>query len=293
MFIDAHTHAQFAAFDKDWKEVIDRALAARVWMINVGTQKDTSRRAIEVARNFPQGVYASIGLHPIHTEKSYHDKEELGVSTGPGGGVEQEFKSRGEEFDYDYYRKLASDPKVLTIGECGLDYYRLSGETKHRQRKAFEQQIQLSSEVKKPLMIHCRNAIHDPAFHDLIDILTGNSKSLVSQRPGIIHFFTGAKEDARALLDLGFRFTFGGVITFARDYDEVIRMIPSDSILSETDAPYVTPIPYRGRRNEPANVIEVVKKLAEIRKVSLGQMEENIWANAGSFFSPQIALPAA
>ena len=167
MFFDAHTHAQFAAFDKDWKEVIDRALSAGVWMINVGTQKDTSRRAIEVARNYPEGVYASVGLHPIHTERSYHDKEELGVSSESASAMErenrdsmaQEFKSRGEEFDYNYYRKLAVGPEVLTIGECGLDYYRLSGETKDKQTKAFEQQIQLASDVKKPLMIHCRSAL--------------------------------------------------------------------------------------------------------------------------------------
>jgi len=151
MFLDAHTHAQFAAFDKDWKEVIDRALAARVWVINVGTQKDTSRRAIEVARSYPEGVYASIGLHPIHTEKSYHDKQELGAPSESAGAIKtgaQEFESRGEEFDYDYYRTLASDPKVLTIGECGLDYYRLAGETKHRQRKAFEQQIELEAKSR-------------------------------------------------------------------------------------------------------------------------------------------------
>jgi len=137
-------------------------------------------------------------------------------------------------------------------------------------------------------MIHCRSA-----FADLIDILTGNSKSLDSQTPGIIHFFTGTKEDAKSLLNLGFVFTFGGVVTFTRDYDEVIRMIPMDSILSETDAPYVTPVPHRGKRNEPGYVIEVVKKLADVRKVSTDQMAENIWANARRIFSPQIAWPAA
>ena len=212
MFFDAHSHTQFAAFERDCEEVIDRAIALGVWMIIVGTQKDTSRRAIDVAQRYPEGVYASVGLHPIHTEQLLHDAKELDFLAASTTEEQQEsqvfsvrkFRSRGEEFDYNYYRQLAQSPKVLTIGECGLDYYRLGGETKPRQRKAFERQIQLSSDVKKPLMIHCRSA-----FGDLIDILAANSKSLVSPTAGIIHFFTGARVDAKVLLDLGFRFTFG------------------------------------------------------------------------------------
>src|SRR3989344_1858634 len=107
MFFDAHTHAHFAAFENDWKEVIDRALKNNVWLINVGTQADTSRRAIEVAHEYKEGVYATVGLHPIHTEKSYHDAKELGTDDRA-----REFTSRGEEFDHDIYKKLAEDPKV-------------------------------------------------------------------------------------------------------------------------------------------------------------------------------------
>ncbi len=113
---DVHTHVNFAAFRGDYRDVIQRALDAGVWMVNVGTQRDTSARAVEIAREFPEGVYAAVGLHPIHTEKSRHDEEELGGDTA--------FTSRGEEFDYEYYKKLAQDEKVVAIGECGLDYYR-------------------------------------------------------------------------------------------------------------------------------------------------------------------------
>ena len=138
----------------------------------------------------------------------------------------------------------------------------------------FEQQIALSADVQKPLMIHCRNA-----FGDLIDILCVEQKNL-SQRQGIIHFFTGSVEDARALLDLGFYFSFGGVITFARDYDEVVRYIPLDRIMLETDAPYITPVPYRGKRNEPAYVIETTKKMSELKGSSYEKIAMQTFGNA-------------
>ncbi len=266
-FFDVHTHAQFAAFADDQDAVIRRALDAGVWMVNVGTQKDTSAAAIETARRYDKGVYATVGLHPIHTDKSYHDKQELGADDGG-------FTSRGEEFDFEYYKKLAEDPKVVAIGECGLDYYRLEENTKARQFAAFEAQIALAHEVKKPLMIHCRNA-----FADLIGLLTANRLTL-NAPAGIIHFFTGTADDAKKLLDLGFSFSFGGVITFARDYDEVIRSIPMERIVLETDAPYITPVPYRGKRNEPAYIIETAKKLAEIKKLPVETVADMTAQNA-------------
>src|SRR3989304_3664835 len=125
--IDVHTHVQFAAYDSDMTEVIDRSLKSDTWLINVGTQQDTSAKAVEVANLYKEGVYATIGLHPIHTEKSYHDSQELG-----GGETAKDFTSRGEIFDYEFYKKLGADPKVLAIGECGLDYYRLEESSRDR-----------------------------------------------------------------------------------------------------------------------------------------------------------------
>ena len=240
-------------------------------MINVGTQKDTSQAAIALAERYPEGVYATVGLHPVHTESSYHDAKELGLppeSSAKEGDspAAKGFTSRGEDFDFEYYKKLAMHPKVVAIGECGLDYYRLEESTKEKQHEAFDQQISLAVEVQKPLMIHCRSA-----FDDLIPNLQPSAHNL---KPSIIHFFSGTKDDARKLLDMGFSFSFGGVITFARDYDEVVQYIPLDRIVTETDAPYITPTPHRGKRNEPLYVMEVIKKLAEIKN----EFVENVCA---------------
>src|ERR1043165_887893 len=117
ILFDVHTHVPFVAFKGEEDAVIRRALDAGVWMINVGTQKDTSLATVETARKYEEGVWATVGLHPVHTEMSYHDEMELG-----GGEASKAFTSRGEEFDYDYYLNLAKDPKVVGIGECGLDY---------------------------------------------------------------------------------------------------------------------------------------------------------------------------
>ena len=269
---DVHTHTQFAAYAEDRDAVIQRALDAGVWMINVGTQKDTSHDAAEIAKKFSEGVYASVGLHPIHTGKSFHDAQELGADKGG-------FTSRGEEFDYDFYLALAQEKKVVAIGECGLDYYRLDETTKYVQRMVFERHIMLAREVKKPMMIHCRNA-----FSDLIDVLEAEGNQL-SEPAGVIHFFTGTKNNARNLLDLGFSFSFGGVLTFARDYDEVVAYIPIDRMVSETDAPYITPVPYRGKRNEPSYVIEAVKKIAELKQIVFEEAAEVTTANARKIFA--------
>ncbi len=270
---DVHTHTHFAAFAQDQDEVIHRALDAGVWMVNVGTQRDTSARAVETAKRFPEGVFATAGLHPIHTGKSFHDAQELGDVEKAKG-----FTSRGEEFDYDYYLQIGRDEKVVAIGECGLDYYRLEGDTKPTQMRAFDQQIALSRELKKPLMIHCRNA-----FDDLISALYAQRSTLYAT-PGIVHFFAGSVDDARRLLDLDFSFSFGGVLTFARDYDEVVRFIPLEHIVLETDAPYITPVPHRGKRNEPSYIVEVAKKIAELKQGSFEEVAKHTTKNARKLF---------
>ncbi|MEK7609277.1 MAG: TatD family hydrolase [Patescibacteria group bacterium] len=270
--IDSHTHVQFAAYQGDVDDVVGRSLGAGIWMVNVGTQLDTSKQAIALAEKYPEGVYATVGLHPIHTDKSFHDKEEL----GEGG---EEFVSRGEVFDYDGYKKLALHPKVDAIGECGLDYYRINdADSKEKQEVAFVQQIELARDVKKPLMIHCRSA-----FPDLISVLKANSSKLQAV-PGIIHFFSGTEPQASDLLNMGLFFTFGGVITFSRDYDEIVKSVPVSRMMLETDAPYVTPAPHRGKRNEPSYVAEVAKRLAEIKGVSLEEIQHHTNENARAIF---------
>ena len=274
-YIDIHTHTNFAAFEKDREDVIKRAQEAGVALINVGTQKDTSQKAVEIAEKYENGVYATVGLHPIHTAKSFHNEEEI----GEGG---KEFTSHEEQFDYDFYKQLALHPKAVAIGECGLDYYRGTGNVLSIkvQEEIFRKQIELAIEVKKPLMLHIRSAYTD-AFK-ILKTYTGVK--------GNLHFFTGTPEEAKPFLDLGFSFSFTGVISFTHDYDEVVRYLPLGRIMSETDAPFVAPVPYRGKRNEPAYVVEVVKKITEIRNEDFETVRAQLLKNAEQFFGISLAL---
>ena len=265
-YIDIHSHVNFNAFDADREEVIKRALENDTWVINVGTQIDTSRKAIEIAEKYKEGVYAIVGLHPIHTSASFHDKHEFGEEG-------KEFTSRGEIFDKEKYRELALGSKrVVAIGETGLDYYRLEGDEAQREaaKEAFIAQIELANEFNKPLMLHIRQA-----YQDALAILKEHTKV-----KGNIHFFAGSLEEAKAFIELGFTLSFTGVITFTHDYDEVIKNIPLEMIMSETDAPYVAPVPYRGKRNEPVYVSEVVKRIAEIKNLPESEVAEAIISNA-------------
>lgn len=275
--IDVHTHTQFKAYEKDQDAVIRRALDAGIWMINVGTQKDTSAYSCELANKY-EGVFATVGLHPIHTEKSYHDEQELGSTFAKASEDKSGFVSRSEDFDYDYYKKLAIDPKVVAIGECGLDYYRLTEDTKEKQAEVFIKQIELAHDIKKLLMIHCREA-----FANLIKLLTIHYK-LLNTSSGIVHFFSGTKEDATKLMNLGFSFSFGGVVTFVRAYEKLVKFIPLDRIVLETDAPYVAPQAYRGKRNEPLYVEEVAKKIARILNKEFDEIARVTTENAIRIF---------
>lgn len=277
-YIDIHSHVNFKAFDEDRDEVIKRALDNDIWVINVGTQVDTSKKAVEMANMYEEGVYAIIGLHPIHTGASYHDEKEL----GEGG---KEFTSRGEIFDKESYRELLKDKKVVGMGECGLDYYRMDLESIEKQKRAFVGQIELANEFNKPLMLHIRNGstgspqVNPNAYVDALEILKQYSKV-----KGDVHFFAGTWEEARGFLDFGFTLSFTGVITFTDDYDEVIKNTPLDMIMSETDSPYVTPTPHRGKRNEPSYVKEVVKKIAKVKNLSESEVAIALMANARRVF---------
>ncbi|MES2023417.1 MAG: TatD family hydrolase [Patescibacteria group bacterium] len=286
-YIDIHSHTNFKAFDEDREAVLQRALDTETWVINVGTQIDTSRFAVEMANKYSEGIYAIIGLHPIHTGASYHDTKELGEEG-------KAFTSRGEVFEKEKYRELLRDPKVVGIGECGLDYYRCTTETISKQKQAFIEQIELANEFNKPLMLHIRNNpnvhpaingtpqegnLNASAYFDALEILKAHAKV-----KGDVHFFAGSWEEAKGFIELGFTLSFTGVITFTHDYDEVVRNTPLDMIMSETDSPYITPVPYRGKRNEPVYVSEVVKKIAEIKGLPENEVSKAIIANAKRVF---------
>ncbi len=265
-YFDAHTHVNFVAYNDDREATIARARDAGVGMNVVGTQFDTSKAAVALAEKY-DNVFATIGLHPIHTSKSYHDEKEL----GEGG---KEFTSRGEVFDMAAYEKLGSSPRVIAVGECGLDYFRLEEKTKEVQKEAFIQQIELANTLGKPLMLHIRNA-----YDDTLEVLKAHAKV-----KGDVHFFAGDWATAKKFLDFGFTLSFTGVITFTHDYDEVIRNTPLDRLLSETDAPYVTPAPHRGKRNESAYIPLIVDKIAEIRGEDPEKTRQQIFENACRVF---------
>ena len=271
-YIDTHAHVNINAFKDDAKAVIARCADEGVAMINIGTQQDTSKRAVELAME-ADNCFAIVGLHPVHTSASYHDESELGENM-------KAFTSRGEEFDVAYYRELAQNLKVVGIGECGLDYYRLEKDTRAVQEEAFIAQIELANELGLPLMIHTRDTKGNSAsakaeagvgnvYDDTYEILKTYAKV-----PGNVHFYAGNWEQAKKFFDIGFSVSFTGVITFAKEYEEVVRNAPLDMIHAETDCPYVAPVPYRGQRCEPWMVKEVYKKIAEIR----GEGEERVRA---------------
>jgi len=272
-YIDIHSHINFAAYDEDRNEVIKRTLENDTWIINVGTKTETSEYAVKLAEEFDEGVYAIVGLHPIHSNKSFHDKEELGSEGKP-------FNSSGENFDYEFYKKLVAHPKVVGIGECGLDYFRtLDPAERDKQKSVFRQQVELAIEFDKPLMIHCREA-----YEDVLEILNEYKLDAGEKLRGNVHFFAGSLEIAKQFLDLGFTMSFTGVITFAKDYEELVKFVPMDKIMSETDCPYVTPAPHRGKRNEPIYVQEVAKKIAEIKELNEEEVREKLVENARKFW---------
>lgn len=274
--IDIHAHVNFNAFKDDSPEVMRRTLDGGVGVILVGSQIDTSRRAIEFSERYGDNVYAAVGLHPIHLVENHWDHQEIGAPKGVISG----FTSRKETFDYDTYKELALHPKVVTVGEFGLDYFRVEArahdEIRALQFDVMRQQIRLAREVKKPVMIHCREA-----YEDCLRILKEERADEVG---GDMHFFAGDWDTAQKFLDYGFHLSFTGVVTFTHQYDEVVKNIPIDRIMIETDCPYVAPAPHRGKRNEPLFVEEIAKKIAELRGVSLEEIADATTKNAQRLF---------
>lgn len=251
MYIDSHCHLNLEQFAADYDEVIDRAFANNVKaIINVGADIKSSIRAIEIAQEYARNIFATVGMHP-------HDAAE-------------------ENFDENKFMALAQNEKVVAIGEIGLDYF--GGQIdKQAQAELLNKQIVIATRANKPIVLHCRDA-----YDDLISILMGLSKI----PRGVLHCYVGNWSHAQVFLEMGFYFSFTGIITFAKnhDIDETILNLPLDKILIETDAPWLAPELYRGKRNEPAYVVEVAKKIAEIKKIPLAEVEAQTTANAIKLF---------
>ena len=285
ILFDCHCHVHFPTYDKDRKEVIERTQKAGVKIIVVGTQISTSESAVRFANEYPSDAWATVGYHPSHIV----GRPDIGgTSNGWHHDPNEQFEAAPEKFDALRLHELARDPKVVAIGECGLDYYRLATSDwrlatsiKEKQKEIFLKQIDIAKKLDKALMIHCRPSKGtDDAYNDLL-VIIHNSKFMITK---VLHFYVGSLEITKKLVDAGFYFTFGGVVTFARDYDEQIKYIPLDRILLETDSPYVAPKSQRGKRNEPAFILETAQKIAQIKQISYGELASAVLKNSLTVF---------
>ena len=288
MLLDTHAHLNFNGYKENFEEVIKRTLENDVWMINVGSQYETSKKAVEIAERYEKGVYAAVGLHPIHLAEGIFkvkmDKEET------------VFQTKNENFDYEKYKGLTQSKKVVAIGETGLDYYyrpktkiRLE-QFKNKQKEVFLKHLELAMELKLPVIFHCRMA-----HQDLIEVLNSKFKIQKSKIAGVIHCFTGTWEQAGQYLEMGLYLGFNGIIFKPAPYrtdgsgaglnlDEIIKKTPLERILIETDYPYLVPPPMSGR-NEPLYVKYVAEKIAKIKNLSFEEISEITTGNAKKLFN--------
>ena len=247
-YFDIHSHLNFGDYEKDWEEVIGRMRETGTRTIVVGTDYESSKRTVELAEQYPE-IYACIGVHPADNVSA--------------------------SFEVDKFDKLVSRPKVVAVGECGMDFFHQDKtQDFERQKKLFLNQIDFAMAHNKPIMIHARDA-----YEEILQILESLGGPTAKLR-GNVHFFAGDLTTAKRFIELGFTLSFTGVITFANSYDEVIKSVPLSSIMAETDAPFVAPVPYRGKRNEPSYVVEVAKKIAEIRGSDFEEVRKALVENA-------------
>ncbi len=289
MLFDTHCHINFISFKEDGEDVINDFLIKNHALVIVGSQETSSERAIKYAEKFKSGVYASVGLHPIDL---LDDSEET-VSID---GKPYTFKNRYEEFDYDKYKKMAlSSDKVKAIGEVGLDYYYFGKfdnnkipEFKKRQKEALIGFIKLAEEINLPIILHCRGDKNDPygAYDDLLKIIKDEINSGRKIR-GVVHCFGGNLKQAQEFIGLGFYLGFTGIITFKKgseELKEIVKSIPITSILAETDAPFLSPEPYRGKKCLPQYVEFVVKEIAKLKNMNYIEISEIILRNSKDLF---------
>lgn len=256
-YIDTHCHLSFSQFHHDMEEVINESSnAGLIKLINVGTDLKTSEESINLASRY-KDIFASVGIHP-HDAKTF-DSNALAK-------LEQ----------------MSKDRKVVAIGEIGLDYFK-NLSAKDRQRQAFVKQLNLATKLEKPIIIHCRDA-----YRDILDLLDKEYiPYLKGQLPGVIHSFSAGPNYLREFLKRGFYIGFNGIITYPGNDKliESLKLTPKDKILIETDAPFLAPQNYRGKRNEPKLVIEVAKKIAELKECSLEEVAEFTTINAFNLFN--------
>jgi TatD DNase family protein len=255
MLLDSHAHLDDADFDADREAVIERARDAGLRYLLLaggGTGPDHLNSPLPIAERY-EWMYASVGVHP-HEARHFTEAHAGQIA------------------------ELASHPKVVAIGEIGLDYY-YDHSPREAQKRVLIRQMELARELRLPILIHCREA-----WADLGEIV--KTHWLSSGLGGILHCFSGSCEDAFTFIDWGFLVSFAGNLTFkkAEDLREVARAVPLERLLTETDSPYLAPVPHRGRRNEPAYVREVVRELSSLRGLSEEEMGAQVIRNFERFF---------
>ncbi|MEA2092658.1 MAG: TatD family hydrolase [Patescibacteria group bacterium] len=272
MIFDTHAHLNFPDYEDDRDDIIKKTLKEGVFMINVGTDFKESEKVIEIAKKYKRGVYASIGLHPLHI--------------------------KDEVFSFEKYKKMAEDnkEKVVAIGETGLDKH---GDNLEEQKKVFLEHIKLAEELQLPLIIHCRKE-HNEVISILANyypvILSDSEESLEHPQDcrndggvskfhpkGVIHCFTGNITQAREYIDMGFYLGFNGII-FKINLKKIIKKVPLEKILLETDCPFLTPPDMGTERNEPIFTKEVAKEIAKIKEISVGEVIKVTTDNALKLF---------
>lgn len=263
-FFDTHCHPQFPQYDRDRDEVIKRALNEGINMICVGTDLQMSKSALGLANKYA-GIWASVGVHP-------NEIVNWQLATG----------------DWQEIEKLLTNEKVVAVGEIGLDYYRTTDKVlREKQKEALKQFIKLALTYHKPLIFHCRNSPTDSAqsaHEDMLYILAMSYKPLASSSPGVIHSFSASWDIAQRYLGLGLYIGLNGIITFSRDYDETVIKAPLERILLETDAPYLAPIPHRGTKNEPAYLLYIAEKIAELKNTTVSDIAQQTTKNTKQLF---------
>jgi TatD DNase family protein len=248
MLIDSHAHLEMPEFENDLDEVIQRAADSGVDAIfTVGTERRDWARALEIAHSHPN-IYAILGVHP-------HNAKEI------------------EEETYGVLRRLCRDEKVRAYGEIGLDFFR-DHSPRNVQIERFREQIGLARELKLPIVVHDRDA-----HRETLEILKSER---AEERGGIIHCFSGDESMAKACIEMGFYISIPGTITYKNGerFRETVRRLPLEFLLVETDAPFLTPVPFRGKRNEPAYVRHTARKVSEVMKVPFEKVAEATTENA-------------
>lgn len=263
-YFDIHSHLYFPDFDKDREKEIEKIKKAGIAIIVVGTDLASSKECIKLAKEH-DNIFACIGQHP-------GDLKEDSV------------------FD-EHLRKLAGDKKVVAIGECGLDYFRIPSSTSKEevskalelkliQKTVFEYHVDLALELNKPLMLHIRDKKGSmDAYLDALTILEHHFKISGGELKGNVHFFAGNKDVLQRFVNMGFSVSFTGVVTFTNDYDELVALTPLDLLMAETDAPFVAPAPHRGKRNSPLYVPLIVERLAELKGEGVETVKKALFDN--------------